>query len=113
MDYSVQVTPSTHDSVMRAVGYIADVCAAPHAASRLLDSYETALQSLRVNPGFYPLSAAATDLLGRRINRKSAGNYNLYYYVEEAQRKVIVFSFLHKRQDVAAHLRIDYLDSIE
>lgn len=74
MDYSVQVTPSTHDSVMRAVGHIADVCAAPHAASHLLDSYEAALQSLRVNPGFYPLSTAARDLLGRRINRKSAGN---------------------------------------
>lgn len=38
MDYSVQVTPSTHDSVMRTVGYIADVVA--HLRVDYLDSIE-------------------------------------------------------------------------
>ena len=109
MGYSVRVTPSAHESVMSSIGYIADVCAAPRAAMNLLDSYEVALQSLRRNPGFSPLSTVATDLLGRRIYRKGLGNYCLYFYINEAQREVVIFSFLYKRQDAIARLQIDYL----
>ena len=104
MGYSVRVTSSAHESVISSVGYIAEVCSAPRAAVRLLDSYEVALESLRSNPIFNPVNASASRRLGRNIYRKRVGGYFLYYYVDEDASEVVVFSFLHRRQDAPMHL---------
>ena len=61
MGYSVRVTTSAHDSVLSSVGYIAEVCSAPHAAARLLREYESTLVALRDNPTFCPVSLAASQ----------------------------------------------------
>jgi len=111
MGYSVRVTSSAHESVISSVGYIAEVCSAPRAAVRLLDSYEVALESLHSNPTFNPVNASASRRLGRNIYRKRAGSYFLYYFVDENTSEVVVFSFLHRRQDASAHLIWDYESS--
>lgn len=110
MDYDVHVTLGVHEKVMDSVGYISTVFAAPMAASSLLDSYQRALESLRVNPTFNPVSRAASKRLKRRIYRKSVKNYFLYFFVEENERRVVVFSFLHRGQDVPARLAESYED---
>lgn len=61
MGHSVRVTTSAHDSVLSSVGYIAEVCFAPHAAARLLREYESTLVALRDNPTFCPVSLAASQ----------------------------------------------------
>lgn len=108
MGYSVRVATSAHDSVLSSVGYIAEVCFAPHAAARLLREYESTLVALRDNPTFCPVSLAASQQLGRRIFRKSIPRYFLYFYVDEGADGVVVFSFLHRKQDALAHLPHDY-----
>ena len=110
MDYDVQVTLGVHEKVLDSVGYIATVFAAPMAASSLLDSYQRSLESLRVNPTFNPVSHVASKRLKRRIYRKSVKSYSLYFFVEEKERRVVVFSFLHRGQDVPARLAESYED---
>lgn len=108
MVYSVRVTDRAHESVMSSVDYIVKTLRAPHAAAHLLESYDAALNSLRVNPTFNPLDTTATRRYGRSIYRKSVRNYALFYYVEKDASEVVIFSFLHKHQDTAAHLFLDY-----
>lgn len=61
MGYSVRVTTSAHGSALSSVGYIAEVCFAPHAAARLLHEYESTLVALRDDPTFCPVSLAASQ----------------------------------------------------
>lgn len=93
---------------MSSAGYISRVLCAPQAAARLLDSYDAALRSLQADPTFYPLGRTATERYGRNIYRKSVENYFLYYFVDEEASEVVVFSFLHKRQDTTVRLSSDY-----
>lgn len=111
MGYKVRVTESAHESVMSSVGYIAEVLCSPRAAANLLETYNAALKSLQNNPTFYPLSTTATERYGRRIYRRAVGNYQLFYYVDEEAFEVVVFSFLHGRQEASTRLMQDYRSS--
>lgn len=59
------------------------------------------------NSAFCPVSLAVSQQLGRRIFRKSISRYFLYFYVDEEADEVVVFSFLHRKQDALAHLPHD------
>lgn len=108
MAYRVVVAAAARDNFSNAPAYISEVLCMPRAADRLLLAFEDAVDSLEEYPAFFPLHREATKLIGREVRWHSTREYRLYFIIDEAERAVTVFSFLHRRQDVLTYLPLDF-----
>lgn len=108
MAYEVVVARTANENFGKALTYISEVLCVPRAAMRLLEAFETAVDSLEEYPAFFPVHREASDLVGREVRWRSVGEYRLYFVIDKEDRTVTVFSFLHRCQDALYHLRQDY-----
>ena len=102
----VVVTPTVGRCLNDAVAYITNVLCAPQAATNLAEAFAGILDSLENNPTFYVRDFRASRLFRRTIYKRRAGNYRIYYFV--ADNSVVVFAFLHERQDEYPRLKTFY-----
>lgn len=106
MAYRVVVTPAVARSLEGAVAYIVDVLCSPQAATNLANAFEGTVTSLENNPTFYAKDFYASRLFKTEIYKRQIGNYVIYYFIQGDT--VVVFAFLHGRQDKRTHLRSFY-----
>lgn len=98
-EYSVQITPEAEADIDEAYNYIAYHLENPQAAFELTDGIYAAIEDLGVMPLRFPV--------WRREPMKSEGvrsfgvkNFNVFYYVNETIRSVIVLRVLYNRRNV-------------
>ena len=95
--YRIVYLPTARHQLEEAATYIAEELCAPDAAEALLDAVDEAARSLSEMPyrhALYPLLYA----MKREVRFVPIKNYNLYYVVNEDQKTVEIWRFLHQRR---------------
>ena len=93
--YKVVYLPTARRQMEEAVAYIAENLCAPDAADDLLDAVDEAVRALSEMPyrhALYPLLFA----MKREIRFVPVRNYNLFYVVNEDQKTVEIWRFIHQ-----------------
>lgn len=93
--YKVVYLPIARRQLEEAVMYIAEELCAPDAADDLLDAVDEAACALSEMPyrhALYPLLFA----MKREIRFVPVRNYNLFYVVNEEQKTVEIWRFIHQ-----------------
>lgn len=93
--YKVVYLPTARRQMEEAVAYIAEELCAPDAADDLLDAVDEAVRALSEMPyrhALYPLLFA----MKREIRFVPVRNYNLFYVVNEDQKTVEIWRFIHQ-----------------
>ena len=104
MAYEVNLAQPARDALDNTVVYLSQVLASPQAAKTLLNVQERTTSILETFPRAYPLSFQACNLIGREVRKAPIGNYRQYYYIDDTQNRVVIFAFLHARQNPITHL---------
>lgn len=95
--YRIVYLPTARRQLAEAAAYITEDLCAPDAADALLDAVDEAARSLAEMPyrhALYPLLYA----MKREVRFVPIKNYNLYYVVNEDQKTVEIWRFLHQRR---------------
>ena len=93
--YKVVYLPIARRQLEEAVTYIAENLCAPDAADDLLNAVDEAARALSEIPyrhALYPLLFA----MKREIRFVPVRNYNLFYVVNEDQKTVEIWRFIHQ-----------------
>ena len=93
--YKVVYLPTARRQLEEAVTYIAEEMCAPDAADDLLNAVDGAVRALSEMPyrhALYPLLFA----MKREIRFVPVRNYNLFYVVNEDQKTVEIWRFIHQ-----------------
>ena len=93
--YKVVYLPIARRQLEEAVTYIAENLCAPDAADDLLNAVDEAARALSEMPyrhALYPLLFA----MKREIRFVPVRNYNLFYVVNEDQKTVEIWRFIHQ-----------------
>ena len=93
--YKVVYLPTARRQLEEAVTYIAEEMCAPDAADDLLNAVDGAVCALSEMPyrhALYPLLFA----MKREIRFVPVRNYNLFYVVNEDQKTVEIWRFIHQ-----------------
>lgn len=93
--YKVVYLPIARRQLEEAVAYIAENLCAPDAADDLLNAVDEAVRALSEMPyryALYPLLFA----MKREIRFVPVRNYNLFYVVNEDQKTVEIWRFIHQ-----------------
>lgn len=96
--YAVEMTRQAEEQLSEIVQYISVTLQSPQAAMSTLNALEDELGSLSAMPSRYP--AIEDDPAGDRGIRKTrAKNFNIYYQVDDAQKRVNVLAVCYARRD--------------
>ena len=93
--YKVVYLPIARRQLEEAVMYIAEELCAPDAADDLINAVDEAVRALSEMPyrhALYPLLFA----MKREIRFMPVKNYNLFYVVNEDQKTVEIWRFIHQ-----------------
>ncbi|MBR3316300.1 MAG: type II toxin-antitoxin system RelE/ParE family toxin [Atopobiaceae bacterium] len=99
MAYSVVIAGPAERDLDHALGYIANVLAAPGAASALLDEFERLLVLLADNPSLFGVDFDVSEAVAARVRHCMVKGYEVYYQVDEASHRVLVLALLHGSRD--------------
>ena len=101
--YRLEFLPSARQDLIDTVRYITEKLKNPDAADRIAEEIVAAAESLREfpyrNPVFRPMKP-----LEREVRSVPAGNYLLFYWVEEEEKRVTIARILYARRDLEAAL---------
>ena len=104
MSYTVLESAAASRDIDRAVSYMADTLKSPTAAKRFIGEYERAVSLLEATPLTFPL--VRDDLLAFSGYRWiSAGDYMLFFTVDEDHEDVNVERVAHSSQNWMQLLR--------
>ncbi len=96
--YAVELTRQAKEQLSEIVRYIAVRLGSPQAAVSTLDALEEEIDSLSAMPFRYP--AIEDDPAGDRgIRRTRAKNFNIYYHVDDSQKRVSILAVCYARRD--------------
>ena len=96
--YVVALTRQAEEQLWEIVQYISVTLHSPQAAVNTLDALEEEIGSLSTMPFRYP--AIEDDPAGDRGIRKTrARNFNIYYLVDDARKRVNVLAVCYARRD--------------
>lgn len=101
--YSVEILPRAVEDMNEAVIYVARKLENPRAARQLAETLHQAVEGLSE----YPYSHAAyipPRPLKHEYRRVMAGNYAVFYWIEEKERRVTVARVIYSRRDMTRHL---------
>lgn len=92
--YSVKVTAQAKDQLERIVDYISCELKAVQAASSLINSIETAVQSLTVFPERHPL-VSEEPWCSKGIRKINVRNFIVYYWVSLEKKIVSIIAVIY------------------
>ena len=96
--YAVEMTQQAEEQLSEIVQYISVTLGSPQAGMSTLDALEEEIGSLSAMPSRYP--AIEDDPAGDRgIRRTRAKNFNIYYQVDDAQKRVNILAVCYARRD--------------
>ena len=96
--YAVEMTRQAEEQLSEIVQYISVTLQSPQAGMNILDALEEEIDSLSAMPSRYP--AIEDDPAGDRGIRKTrAKNFNIYYQVDDARRRVSILAVCYARRD--------------
>ena len=96
--YTVDMTRQAEEQLSEIVQYISLTLRSPQAGMNTLNALEEEIGSLSAMPFRYP--AIEDDPAGDRgIRRTRAKNFNIYYRVDDAQKRVNILSVCYARRD--------------
>ena len=96
--YAVEMTRQAEEQLSEIVQYISFTLQSPQAGMNTLDALEEEISSLSAMPFRYP--AIEDDPAGDRGIRKTrARNFNIYYQVDETQKRVNILAVCYARRD--------------
>ena len=96
--YNVVYLPTADRQLSDAIMYIARELGSPTAAEHLLDEVDRICESLADLPYRYSLYPV-TFALKKEVRFVPVMNYILFYTVNEEEKTVEIWRFLHQRQD--------------
>ncbi|WEV63990.1 type II toxin-antitoxin system RelE/ParE family toxin [Bifidobacterium sp. ESL0732] len=102
--YKVEILPSALRDVEQIVTYIAKSLENRSAALRYADNFYTTFEDLAQLPYSRPLYGAPGTLI-HEYRRESVGNYEIFYWIEEAPRQVTVARVIYARRDISKQLK--------
>ncbi|WEV52911.1 type II toxin-antitoxin system RelE/ParE family toxin [Bifidobacterium sp. ESL0704] len=102
--YQVAILPVALRDVEQVVTYIAESLENRSAALRYADNFYAAFESLAQLPYSRPLYEAPGTLT-HEYRRESVGNYEIFYWIEEARRQVTVARVIYARRDLSKQLK--------
>lgn len=96
--YAVEMTRQAEEQLSDIVQYISVTLRSPQAGMNTLDALEEEINSLSSMPSRYP--AIEDDPAGGRGIRKTrAKNFNIYYQVDDARKRVNILAVCYARRD--------------
>ena len=96
--YAVEMTRQAEEQLSEIVQYISLTLRSPQAGMNTLDALEEEIGSLSVMPFRYP--AIEDDPAGDRGIRKTrAKNFNIYYQVDDARKRVNILAVCYARRE--------------
>ena len=96
--YAVEMTRQAEEQLWEIVQYISVTLRSPQAGMNTLDALEEEINSLSAMPSRYP--AIEDDPAGDRgIRRTWARNFNIYYQVDDAKKRVDILAVCYARRD--------------
>ena len=95
---SVFVSDEAYEGLDDAVNYIANVLREPHAASQLLDSFDSFIERVGNLPDLYPF-CAEPRLASQGVRKALIEGYVALYVVDKSA--VVVVGFFHQSRDYA------------
>ena len=96
--YAVEMTRQAEEQLSEIVQYISVTLGSPQAALNTLDALEEEIGSLSTLPSRYP--AIEDDPVGDcGIRKTRAKNFNIYYQVNKAQKRVNILAVCYARRD--------------
>ena len=96
--YTVEMTRQAEQQLSEIVQYISVTLQSPQAGINTLDALEEEIGSLSAMPFRYP--AIEDDPAGDRGIRKTrARNFNIYYQVDDARKRVNILAVCYARRD--------------
>jgi len=106
MIYKIRIMKPAQDEMRETYRYIADELNNPVAARRRLSLIDEAIQSLKENPGRFPL--VRDDYLASKGYRMIVvKNHLVFFIVREKERAVSVMRVLYGRRDWMRLLRVE------
>lgn len=103
MKFTVIISEETLEDIQAVFHYISDKECLPATARRWVDSVETAIKALNVQPYRYP--RYEVQISGVPPLRKLViGDYLVLYTVEESQQLVFVYRVISAKRNVASLL---------
>jgi len=103
MEYTVKITEHARGQMREIFRYIAFTLQAPDTALRLLDTLEREIASLSRFPGRVALTEEE-PWHSAGIHKLPVKNYIVYFWIDEAARKVQVTAIVYGRRDQARQL---------
>lgn len=96
--YAVEMTRQAEEQLSEIVQYISVTLRSPQAGMNTLDALEEEIDSLSAMPSRYP--AIEDDPAGERGIRKTrARNFNIYYQVDDARKRINILAVCYARRD--------------
>lgn len=96
--YAVEMTRQAEEQMSEIVQYISLTLRSPQAGANTLDALEEEIGSLSAMPSRYPV--IEDDPAGDRGIRKTrAKNFNIYYRVDNAQKRVNILAVCYARRN--------------
>ena len=96
--YAVEMTRQAEEQLSEIIRYISVTLQSSQAGMNTLDALEEEIGSLSAMPFRY--QAIEDDPAGDRGIRKTrAKNFNIYYQVDEAQKRVNILAVCYARRD--------------
>lgn len=96
--YTVKITKQAQGQIREIIRYIRFTLQAPETAMKMLDTLEQEIAALDHFPNRVPLTAEE-PWHSQGIHKLSVKNYLVYFWVDEAVKKVQVIGVIYGRKD--------------
>lgn len=97
-NYAVKITPQAQEQLREIVHYIRFTLQSPGTAVKMLDTLESEIASLAQFPNRMPLTDEE-PWRSQGIRKMSVKNYLVYFWVDEAAKKVQIIGVIYGRRD--------------
>ena len=97
-NYTVKLTRQAEEQLREIVDYIRFTLQAPNTASKMLDALAEEIYSLDQFPYRAPLTEEE-PWHSQGVHRISVKNFLVYFWIDEAQKKVQVSGIIYGRRD--------------
>ena len=101
--YTIRVTAQAQEQLREIAHYIAYELQAPETALRMLETLETAMNTLSLFPSRIALTEEE-PWRSRGVRRMPVKNYLVYFWIDEAAYIVQIMAVIYGRRDQAERL---------
>lgn len=97
--YDIEVLEKADEDMQRLGRYIAEELQSPMAAERITDKIWDEIERLAKNPYIYQVYIPLSPLK-HEYRKVLVGSYHIFYYVNEAEKKIIISRVVYARRDI-------------